>query len=509
MSSAYAELLQTLRGVATLTSVASLLGWDQETMMPPRAGGVRAEELALISKLAHERATAPRTGELLAECEADGEVMSDAAAAANLREIRRDYERATKLPSELVAEFQETASRAVEAWKGARGESDFAAFEPWLRRLVTLCHRKAECYGAPEGGELYDALLDEYEPEMTGEQIEEIFAPLREELTPLIAETTSSPYQPSRAVREQRFPIRKQKELNAYVLERVGFDLEAGRMDVSVHPFSAGIAPGDTRITTRYREDDFPEALGSTMHEAGHALYEQGLPRAEHWGQPLGESVGLGIHESQSRLWENHVGRSRPYWEWLLPQARRVLGSQLDSVSVDDLYQSVNIVRPDLIRVESDEATYSLHIMLRFDLERAMLRGDLDPADLPGAWNERIAADLGLEVPDDSRGCLQDIHWSMGAIGYFPTYTLGSLYAAQVWEALCAEIPDLDEQMSRGEFGAVLTWLREKVHRHGRRYPAAELCAKLTGAPLSHEPLMRHLREKLDSIYRLDAQTTA
>ena len=509
MSAAYTELLHQLREVATLMSAASLLGWDQETMMPTRAGGTRAEQLSLISRLAHERGTDPRIEDLLVKCEADGQLLADPRVAANLREIRRDYDRARKLPAKFVGEMQETSSRALEAWKAARRDDDFAAFEPWLARLLKLSQRKAEYLGAPEGGELYDALLDEYEPGMTGKELERIFKPLREALAPLIAETTESPHQPDLAVRRLIFPLDKQQELNALVVNRIGFDFDSGRIDVSVHPFSTGIAPGDTRITTRYSDADFPEALGSTMHEAGHALYEQGLPRAKYWGQPLGESLGLGIHESQSRLWENHVGRSRPFWDWLMPHARRVLGAELDAYSPADVYAAVNIVRPGLIRVESDEATYSLHVMLRFDLERSMLRGDLSPSDLPGAWNERIRADLGVDVPSDAQGCLQDIHWSMGAIGYFPTYTLGSLYAAQFWQALCRDVGGVEDSLRNGDFRPVLTWLREKIHEHGRRYPAAELCAALTGAPLSHEPLLRHLRDKLDPIYRLDGQTTA
>jgi len=508
MSPAYTELLHRLKEVAALTSTAALLGWDQETMMPAKAGAARAEQLAVVSRLAHERATDPRIEELLGECESNGQLLADARIAANLREIRRDYDRARKLPAEFVGEMQETNSRALEAWKAARRDDDFSAFEPWLARQVTLNRRKAEYFGAPDGGELYDALLDEYEPGMTGKELERIFKPLREALAPLIAETTESPHQPDLAVRRLVVPPEKQKELNAFVVNRVGFDFDSGRIDVSVHPFSTGISPGDTRITTRYGDADFPEALGSTMHEAGHALYEQGLPRVEHWGQPLGESLGLGIHESQSRLWENHVGRSRAFWDWLMPLALRVLGSELDSYSSEDVYAAVNVVRPGLIRVESDEATYSLHVMLRFDLERSMLRGDLSPADLPGAWNERVRADLGLEVPSDAQGCLQDIHWSMGSIGYFPTYTLGSLYAAQFWEALCRDVGGVEDSLRSGDFRPVLTWLREKIHGHGRCYSASELCTSLTGTPLGHEPLLRHLRAKLDPIYRLDGQKT-
>jgi carboxypeptidase Taq len=501
---AYARLRQQLRETATLSSVAHLLNWDQETVMPPKAADFRAEELALLARLAHERATAPQIGELLARCESDLDLRSDPEIAANLREIRRDYDRARKLPAELVAEIRETGSRAMEVWKRARQENNFSMFVPWLERHLELVRRKARCLGAPDGGELYDALLDEFEPEMTSGALMRIFAPLRERLVPLIAEIRASGREPSGVIRQREIPLELQRRFNRRIVEAVGFDLEAGRLDVSVHPFASGLAPRDTRITTRYRTDQFSEALSSTLHEAGHGLYEQGLPKSRHFGEPLGEALGLGIHESQSRLWENQVGRSRAFWEWALPLAAQTLGPGLGDVSIDEVYHAVNTVRPNLIRVDSDEATYNLHIMLRFDLETQLFRGELAPADLPGAWNRRIRDDLGLEVPDDARGCLQDVHWSMGAIGYFPTYTLGNLYAAQFWEAIVVALPDLDQQMAQGEFSALLAWLRENIHEAGRRFPADELCRNLTGKPLSHEPLMRHLSSRLRPIYGLD-----
>ena len=507
MSQSYAELLERMRHVATLGSVANLLSWDQETMMPPRAGEFRAEALATVGRLAHERATDPRMGELLQACETDRGLVSDPAIAANLREMRRDYDRAVKLPADLVAEMSEVSSRALEVWKAARAANDFAIFRPWLERQIGLARRKAECYGVPAGGEAYDALLDEYEPGVTARELEQVFGPLRDELAPFLAEIAraASPA-PSQSVRALAVPLERQRAINAAVLERIGFDGAAGRLDVSTHPFSTGIAPHDTRITTRYKDTDFTDALNSTLHEAGHALYEQGVPSAAHWGTPLGEPLGLGVHESQSRMWENHVGRSLAFWRFARSIAHAEIGPALDRYSAEDLYRAVNVVRPGFIRVEADEATYNLHVMLRFDLERALLAGDLAVADLPVAWNERIERDLGIEVPDDARGCLQDIHWSMGAIGYFPTYTLGTLYAAQLWESIRRAIPDVEERIERGEFDALLSWLRENVHAHGRRYPARELCERLTGAPLGSGPLLRHLRGKLGPIYGLAAR---
>jgi carboxypeptidase Taq len=499
----YEQLVALLREGAVLSSAAHLLNWDQETMMPPAAAPARAEELALLARLAHERLTHPGIEELLDGCDADPELAADERTAANLREIRRDYERARKLPAELVAEISLTNSKAMEAWKRARDSRDYGIFCPWMEKQIDLNRRKADCYGLPEGGERYDALLEEYEPGMTAARLEEMFEPLRVELIALIAEITASGRQPSQASQQVSVAQPLQHELNLLVLKRLGIDLDASRLDTSVHPFSTGIAPGDTRITTRYQDGCFADSLGSTLHEAGHALYEQGLPKRRHWGEPLGEAMGMGTHESQSRLWENHVGRSRVFWQWALPQVRKVFGSAMDSFDVDDLYGAVNAVRPNLIRVESDEATYNLHIMLRFDLERALLRGDLAAADLPHAWNERMRQDLGLEVPDDTRGCMQDIHWSMGAIGYFPTYTLGNLYAAQYWEAINGAIDDLEVRIASGDFSALLDWLRENIHAHGRRYHAEELCRALTGSDLHHAPLVNHLRTKYADIYAL------
>lgn len=500
---AYVELTARLREAATLASSRATLGWDQETMMPPKAAAFRADELALLSTLEHARITDPRIAELIAACEADPGITSDPIARASLREIRRDHERATRLPADLVTELARTTSQALEAWRHARQASDFAAFRPWLERVLELNVRKAKCYGVPAGGEIYDALLDEYEPGMTTVAIEATFRPLREALAPLIAEIAAAKRRPTAASRDVKLPIERQVEFNRLVAEKIGFDFSAGRLDVSTHPFTEGLAPGDTRITTRYSDDQFTEALGSTMHEVGHGLYEQGLPKEAHHGHPLAQAASLGIHESQSRMWENQVGRSRAFWQWALPQAQRIFGNALGGFTVDDVYGAVNRVEPSLIRVEADEATYNLHVMLRFDLERALVRGDLAVADLPGAWNERIRADLGLQVPDDRRGCLQDIHWSSGAIGYFPTYTLGTLYAAQFWEAAQRAMPALDADMARGELAPLLAWLRENVHAHGRRFRAAELCARITGAPLSHEPMMRHLTAKLRPLYDL------
>jgi carboxypeptidase Taq len=500
----YRELLERLREIAVWGSINATLGWDQEVMMPPAAAALRGDQAAVLGEFIHQRRTAPELGELIARCEADAETMADPDAAANLRNLRRDYDRATRLPTDLVREMAETTTRAMHAWREHRETSDFAGFAPWLEKLVGLNRRTAECLGVPEGGEMYDALLESYEPGMRAAELDRVFRELRAGLVPLIRELRENGRAPATEWMDIPLPVEAQVAFNRDVVERMGFDFSGGRLDVSTHPFCESAGPGDTRLTTRYDAGQMLSALHGTMHETGHGLYEQGLPKAERFGQPLAEAASMGIHESQSRMWENFVGRGRPFWEWALPELQRQAGDPaISALDVETVFRGLNTVSPNLIRIESDEATYNLHIMLRYDLERAMLKGDLSVADLPGVWNERVRADLGLEVPDDRRGVLQDIHWSMGAIGYFPTYTLGNLYAAQLWDAIGTAIPDLDAQLARGELGGLLGWLRTNVHQHGRRYTAPELCERATGRPLSHEPLLRYLEGKLRPVYGL------
>ena len=499
----YAELVKLKREQATLGSVSALVGWDQETYMPAGGADFRAEQSAVLAKLVHERATSPRVGELLDACAQD-RALGDASTptGASLREMRRDYDLATKLPGDLVAELAQTGSLAQEAWKHAREGNDFQAFRPWLEKMVELARRKAQCYGTPEGGEAYDALLNEYEPDARASEIAGVFEPLRERLSAFIAEVRDNGTPPDTKVLGTKISEGAQHAFGIRVLDAIGFDLNAGRLDTTTHPFCSGMAPGDTRLTTRYREQHFSDALYSTMHEGGHGLYEQGLPKGgELFGTPLAESVSLGIHESQSRLWENFVGRSSQFWTWAMPIAKDLFGGALGGVSVEHMTAAVNTATPSLIRVESDEATYNLHVMLRFTLERAMMRGELEVADLPGEWNRLMQEMLGVEVPDDARGCLQDVHWSFGLMGYFPTYALGNLYAAQIWETIRERIPTLDAQIERGSFGELLGFLREHIHAHGRRYSAGELCERITGKPLEAEPLMRHLASRVKPAY--------
>ncbi len=509
----YDQLRAHLREAGTLASVSRLLGWDQETYMPAGGGGARAEQQALLAGLAHDRATDPRLGELIAECEADAELNDpESASGANLREIRRDYDKATKLPRTLVQELARAGSESQQIWKKARAESDFKQFEGSLTRMVGLAREKAECLGFGEGGELYDALLDKYEPGMTAREVEAVFTPLEQRLSALVGELLDRGQSPDDALTRAEIPADRQHAFGLMVIGRCGFDLDRGRLDTTTHPFCEGLAPGDTRLTTRYREERWTDAFFGTMHEMGHGLYEQGLPKLggqyadipeSCFGEPLGESISLGIHESQSRMWENAVGRSLAFWRWATPRAQELLGGALQGHDAESIFRAVNTVSRSYIRVEADEATYNLHVMLRFGIERALIRGDLSVRDLPGAWNERFEQLLGVPVPDDRRGCLQDVHWSFGLMGYFPTYTLGNLYCAQFWEAMTRTIPDVDAQMARGEFGEILSWLRTNIHKHGKRYRAAELCERITGEPLSAEPLLRHLEGKLKPVYGL------
>ncbi len=497
---AYRELLVELREIALLGSVASVLGWDERTQMPPKGAEQRANQSSLLAKLVHEQFTAARIGELIAAVESSDLVQDPQSdAAVNVRETRRSYDRATKLPTALVEELTRTAVLGQQAWGEAKQKSDYAMFRPWLGKTLELKRQEAACIGSASG-DPYDALLDEFEPGETAAGIRKTFDSLRGPLVELVGQIVESGRKAPIEILERHYPAAAQETLAREAATAVGFDFSAGRLDVSLHPFCTGLGPGDTRMTTRYDERYFGDAIFGVLHETGHALYDQGL-EAAHFGTPRGDAVSLGIHESQSRLWENLVGRSRSFWRFFLPRAKQAFPETLRDVDLDRWYFAINDVRPSLIRTESDEATYNLHIMLRFELEQALLKGDLTPEDLPAAWNARMKADLGLTPPDDARGCLQDIHWSGGAIGYFSTYTLGNLYAAQFFEQARIDLGDLDGQFAKGEFTPLLTWLRDKIHRHGKRFTASKLAQRITGKPLDAAPLLRHLRGKAIELY--------
>ena len=441
-------------------------------------------------------------GELIAACEADAELTADPATKADIREFRRDYDLATKLPVELVRELTEVGSRAQNIWRKAREQSDFSVFQPILERLVGLVRQKAECYGTPEGGELYDALLNEYEPGARAADIESIFTPLAERLSALVANLADNGTPPDTSCLDLTIDASRQHAFGLFILDAIGFDLNAGRLDTTPHPFCEGLAPGDTRLTTRYRDERFTDALYGTMHEAGHGLYEQGLD-PKHSGPPMGDAVSLGIHESQSRLWENLVGRSDAFWDYHYGDLQAMFPEPLRGVSRDAFYRAINTVAPSFIRVEADELTYNLHIILRFEIERGIFTGSLGVEDIPAAWNESCQRLLGITPPDDRQGCLQDIHWSMGIFGYFPTYALGNLYAAQFFEQAATNIPDLADRIRANDHKPLLSWLRTNIHQHGQPYRAAELVEKVTGKPLSIKPFMDYVTGKFSAVYGL------
>ncbi|MBN2475341.1 MAG: carboxypeptidase M32 [Pirellulales bacterium] len=484
---------------AMLESIESVLGWDERTMMPTAGAEYRAEQTTLLAGMIHGRWTDPAFGRWLAE-------LSDSPlaepphgdTAVTIRRLKRLHDRKVRLPTALVEELARTAVLGQQSWEDARRRDDFASFRPLLEKTVQLKRQEAEALGYPQCP--YDALLDDYEPDELTANVAAVLAGLRERLVPLVAEVSQSGRRPDVAILTRSYPVDVQEAFGREVGAKIGFDFDRGRLDVTAHPFCDSLGPHDCRITTRYDEDYFSGAFFGILHEAGHGIYDQGLPGG-HYRLPLGEAVSLGIHESQSRLWENFVGRSRSFWEHFYPRARRQFPQALGDVSPEAFYFAVNEVRPSLIRVEADEATYNLHILVRFELEQALLDGDLPVADLPGAWNEKYRQYLGIEPPDDAQGVLQDVHWSAGLIGYFPTYTLGNLYAAQLFAQADADLGGLAAQFAGGQFRPLRDWLREKIHRQGQRYSAAELIERITGRPLSPMPLVEHLRAKLGPLY--------
>ncbi|MFH1069330.1 MAG: carboxypeptidase M32 [Candidatus Glassbacteria bacterium] len=495
----YERLCSLIRETTLLEATSTLLQWDQETVMPPAGIETRAEQLALLARLAHEKFTAPEIGGLLAECEAAG-LLEDGVSpeAVNLREARRKYDRRTKLPNRLVEELARTTARAHGVWVQARRKNDFALFRPWLEKLVALCREKAAAYEFE--GTLYDALLDEYEPGEREDSLTALFGRLAGGISGLLEKIDETPRRPDPSVLARDFPLAAQQDFGRRLAAEIGFDFEAGRLDEVVHPFCVRIGPGDTRITTRYSRNRFGEGFFGIMHETGHALYEQGLP-AKHFGTPRGESVSLGIHESQSRLWENLVGRSRPFWEYCFPIAREYFPEALGEVGLETFLLAINEVKPSFIRVDADEVTYNLHIILRFEIERALVAGELPVSELPEAWNHRFFELTGLKVPDDTRGCLQDIHWAWGAIGYFPTYSLGNVYAAQLFAAAGKALPGLEAAIAAGDFSSLLGWLRKNIHSHGMTYRSRELVQKVTGGPPDERPLLAYLEKKFGGLY--------
>ncbi len=496
----YEELCTFVRQTAMIESIQGLLGWDERTMMPPAAGEYRAEQMTYVSGLVHQRRTDPRVGGWLNELTGSS-LDSDphSPSATTIRELRRDYEKCCKLPQSLVEELTRACVLGQQIWTQARKDNDFGSFQAQLAQIFRLKLQQAEAVGYQD--QPYDALLDDFEPYARTADVADVLMRLRDELTPLVATLAESPRQPDASLLRRRYPLTDQQAFGRQAAEAIGFDFQRGRLDVTAHPFCSGLGPHDCRITTRYDEHEFPMAFFGILHEAGHGLYDQGLP-PEHYGLPPGSYLSLGIHESQSRMWENAVGRSRSFWEHLFPSAQQRFPEALTGVALDDFHFAVNQVRPSLIRVEADEATYNLHIIIRFELELALLSGDLPVGELPGAWREKYRATLGIEPPNDANGVLQDIHWSAGLIGYFPTYTLGNLYAAQFFHQADTDLGGIEDMLAQGQFAPLLEWLRRNIHAKGRCYSADELIVHVTGRPLSSQPLLDQLRGKYLPLYQ-------
>ena len=499
--SAYDELLERLRDIDLIGQIGGLVSWDQEVLMPPKAAGLRAEQLAWISKTGHQRLTNPRIGELLDELESTDDLND--VQTANVRLARESYDKATKLPTEFVEEMAKHRSKAQISWSEARAKDDFSIFRDDLAKSIDLARRKADYLGYD--ALRYDALLDIYESGLTVARVDPLFAGLRDNVAPLIKAVVESGNRPDISwVEDNSWEQPGQEALSQGVSEAIGFDFSAGRRDASTHPFCGGPNPDDVRWTTRYSESDPFGSLYGSMHETGHGTYEQGRRRDLDF-QPAGEANGLGVHESQSRLWENQIGRSREFCEWALPLWQKHFPQNMDGVDSESLWQAVNLVEPSLIRVEADEATYNMHIMIRYEIEKSLIAGDLEIDDLPDAWDDMYEEFLGIRAPNRTLGVLQDIHWSMGAFGYFPTYTLGNLYSAQLLAAARKDLPDHDEQMRCGEFAPLLGWMREHVHQRGSILEPADLIEEATGSPPSPDAFVDYLKDKVERLYGVSA----
>ncbi len=504
MNPKFTELKNRLAEIHDLNKISWVLGWDQQTMMAPKGGAVRAEQIATLAKIATEKFTAPEIGKLLDDLRPYEESLPfDSDEASLIRVSRRDYEKAVKVPADFRAEMTRAASLARQAWIQARKDSDFAAFLPHLRRNVDLKLKYIE-YMADGASEPYDILLDDYEPEMKTAEVQRLFDDLKAGLIPLIAAIRVREGAVSDDCLHGHFPLEAQKAFCWSLIEQLGASRESWRLDPTVHPFASNSATQDIRITTRYYEHFLNPALFGSLHEFGHGLYEHQIsPALER--TPLCRGASLGLHESQSRMWENLVGRSRPFWQFMYPRLQTAFPEPFGRVELEAFYRAINKVQPSFIRVEADEATYSLHIILRFELEQEMISGRLALQDLPEAWNARFKDYFGLAVPNDADGVLQDIHWSGGMIGYFPTYALGSIIACQLWEKALEAVPDLGAQFERGEFGALREWLRVHLHQHGRKFTPVEMLRRIVGGPIDVGPFLRYLRAKYGEIYELNA----
>jgi carboxypeptidase Taq len=498
-----AELKRRLQEASDIAYACAVLGWDQATYMPKDGAPARGRQTAILSRLVHERFTDPAVGRLLDGLMRYAEGLpEDSDDACLIRVVRRQYDKAVKVPAEFVARRSELASESYDAWTRARPANDFAAMRPFLEKMLDFSREYARYLGPYD--HIADPLIDDLDDGMTVATVRALFDALRAELVPIVRAIAEQPLADDSCLR-QHFPEARQLEFSRMVIRRFGYDFDRGRLDKTHHPFCTKFSSGDVRITTRVKENDLGDALFSTLHEAGHALYEQGVDPA-YDGTRLDSGTSMGVHESQSRLWENLVGRSRGFWEHFYPQLRRVFPGRFKTVSLETFYRAINKVERSLIRTDADEVTYNLHVMLRFGLELDLLEGRLKVKDLPEAWRARLKADLGLEPPDDRDGCLQDVHWYGGGIGgAFQSYTIGNILSAQLYAAAVEAHPEILQEMKRGEFGTLHAWLRARLYRHGSKFQPDEIVRRATGKPMTIEPYIAYLRAKYGELYRLPA----
>ncbi len=497
----FEELCAHARHTNLLSANQALLEWDQQTKLPAGATEFRSQQITYFAGEIHRRRTDPRLGELLeqlSQTELAADPHSDAGA--TIREMKKEFDKKVKVPTKLVEALAQATSRGQSIWMDAHKSNEFARFSPTLASIFKLKKEEADALGFEECP--YDALLDQFEPEAKTREVALVLEALRRDLVPLVAEITERKVELPVEILKRNYPQQAQERFARQVSAKIGFDYQRGRLDTTHHPFCTELGPHDCRITTRFDESSFSMAFFGTLHEAGHGMYEQGL-RSEYYGLPPGQYCSLGVHESQSRLWENLVGRRLSFWQHFFAHAQDHFPQSLQDVALTDFYRAINEVRPSLIRVEADEATYNLHIIIRFQLEQEIINGQLEVDDLPTAWNEKYLEYLGVKPANDSEGLLQDIHWSAGLVGYFPTYTLGNLLASQLFQTAENELGDLDLMFRMGEFQPLWNWLKKKVYQMGRRYPSSELSTKITGSPLSHNDLIAQLRLKLTPIYGL------
>jgi carboxypeptidase Taq len=502
------DLTTRLLEIQRINSAASLLSWDQETYMPAGGGEARAEQISTLQGIAHQKLVSPEIERLLASWldpetgetqDTPGETW-DEPSRSLLREVWRDYSRAKKLPSDFVIKLSRECSLAQQVWAEAKENHAFSQFLPNLRTVLSLKREEAEYLGYRDSP--YNALLDVYEPGSTIEALRPLFAQIKGRLVPLLKKIQQSPIQIDDTILFHTFDQARQLEFGRMVLIAMGYDFERGRLDLSAHPFTTSFHPTDVRVTTRVHEHDLQSCLFSCIHEGGHGLYDQGLdPR--YFGTPLGDSVSLGIHESQSRMWENCVGRSRAFWRFFYPMLQQTFHHQLRSLDGEQFYAAINRVKPSLIRVEADELTYNLHIMLRFEIEQDLIEGRTRPEDLPGIWNRKMEEYLGIVPSNDAEGVLQDVHWSFGAFGYFPTYTLGNLYSVQFYEQAKLEIPHLEDEIAAGQLMVLQRWLGQKIHRWGRMFTPDHLSRRVTGKSLDPEPFLSYVEKKYGELYKV------